>query len=105
MSRPPESRAAVVSVREMGKLVDEAVAAVTAGSKGIAPQGSLMMQAAGGVVGRIVADFAAGHSFAEAVSAEMVKNGVQVEPAVLMVGGRTIGGFIEKAVVPAIREF
>lgn len=75
----------------------------TIGLPPAAPGGPLIRQ--GGTVGQVISDFATGQSLTAAVSAEVNKGGLKVEPAVLMVGRKITAGFIEKISIPAISEF
>jgi hypothetical protein len=102
MAKPTKSRAALVSTRDLPKLVESAVKTASQQLGGLADAGPLLSK--WGLIGRTVKDAATGQPFADAVSRALVLRGVAAQPAVLTINKLTIAGFIERAAVPTTRE-
>ncbi len=92
------SKAALISARELPKVVDAAIKA--AGDKGHAGPFVLRWDIAGKVIREAEA-----HAFATNVAKQLGAAGHEVSPAVLTIGGETLAGFVERNALPQFREF
>lgn len=101
MAITPTSSSKLVSARDLSKVVEAAVKA--AGVRGEAVSGPVIVKWE--LVGRVAKSLAQGQELATAITGELGKSGMKVQPAVLSVGRQIICGFFEPPNVPVIREF
>lgn len=101
MAVTPTSSSKLVSARELARTVDAAVKA--AGIRGEPVSGPVIVKWE--LVGRVARNLAQGQELATAITDELGKSGMKVQPAVLSVGKQIICGFFEPPNVPVIREF
>ena len=99
MAIASKSVAALVSARELPKVVDEAIKAATAA--GIASDGPLVVK--WDLIGRQVRDLEAGEAFSGAVAKSLTGSGVKASPALLKIDKIIIAGFFERANIPQTR--
>ena len=104
MAVTPTRGSKLVSARELSKVVDAAVKAGSARVAGAeAVSGPVIVKWE--LVGRVARNLAQGQELATAITGELGKSGIKVQPAVLGVGKQIICGFFEPPNVPLAREF
>jgi hypothetical protein len=91
--------AALISARELPKLVNAAIAAA-----GHHDAVSPALVVKWDLIGRQIREMAAAEKFAHDVSSHLGAAGHAVTPAVLQIDKRIIAGFFERVSVPQIRE-
>ena len=98
----PDKSAALISARELPRLVDAAIKA--AGDHGIA---SNAMVTKWDLVGRMMKDMASAEKLAAGVAAHINAGagGHKVSSAVLKIDDRILAGFYERVAIPQFREF
>ena len=101
MAITPTRGSKLVSARELSKTVEAAVKAATV--RGADPAGPVIVKWE--LVGRVAKNLAQGQELATAITGELGKSGLKVQPAVLSVGRQIICGFFEPPNVPVLREF
>jgi hypothetical protein len=102
MAVTPTTSSKLVSARDLAKTVDAAVKAASARA-GADPSGPVIVKWE--LVGRVAKNLAQGQELATAITGELGKSGMKVQPAVLGVGRQIICGFFEPPNVPLLREF
>lgn len=103
MAITPTSSSKLVSARELSKVVEAAVKSASVRVPGAEPGGPVVVKWE--LVGRVAKNLAQGQELATAITGELGKSGLKVEPAVLGVGRQIICGFFEPPNVPLLREF
>jgi len=106
MAVAPRTKAALVSARELPKLVDAAVrAAQVKVPKATPAEDALTLRWE--LIGRILRerDLGVAQGFADAVVAELKAQNVAASPALLVIDKRILAGFFERPNIPVQREF
>ena len=104
MAVTPTKSSKLVSARELSKVVDAAVKSASLRVPGAgAVSGPVIVKWE--LVGRVAKNLAQGQDLATAITGELGKSGMKVQPAVLGVGKSIICGFFEPINVPQFREF
>ena len=103
MATTPTRGSKLVSARELSKTVEAAVKAASARVAGAEASGPVIVKWE--LVGRVAKNLAQGQELATAITGELGKSGLKVQPAVLGVGRQIICGFFEPPNVPLAREF
>ena len=104
MAVTPTSSSKLVSARELSRTVEAAVKSASARVAGAeAVSGPVIVKWE--LVGRVAKTLAQGQELATAITGELGKSGMKVQPAVLGVGRQIICGFFEPPNVPLAREF
>jgi hypothetical protein len=104
MAVTPTRSSKLVSARDLSKVVEAAVKSASARVPGAgAVSGPVIVKWE--LVGRVAKNLAQGQELANAITGELGKSGMKVQPAVLGVGRQIICGFFEPINVPVIREF
>ncbi len=91
--------AALVSTRDLHKVVEKAVAA--AGLRAISSKDLIVRW---DLVGREMASLAEAEAFAHSIAKQVTAAGLAATHAVQTVGHTIVGGFFERSAVPQIRE-
>ena len=99
----PSAKATLVSVRDLPKVVDEAVKAANK-RLGTVPDTAPAIKK-WEIYGRVIRDLGQAEKFADAVSAEVAKSGIAVSPATLIIDKHIWCGFIERPNIPVDRNF
>lgn len=102
MAVTPTKASKLVSARELSRTVE---AAVKAASVRVGAETSGPVIVKWELVGRVAKSLAQGQELATAITGELDKSGMKVQPAVLGVGRQIICGFFEPPNVPLLREF
>ena len=103
MAVTPTRGSKLVSARELSKTVEAAVKSASARVAGAEVSGPVIVKWE--LVGRVAKNLAQGQELATAITGELGKSGMKVQPAVLGVGRQIICGFFEPPNVPVLREF
>jgi hypothetical protein len=97
-------KTSLISVRDLPKVVDAAVKAAHA-RLGTADESGGPLIKKWEIYGKVARDAAHAQSFAAAVSSEVAKHGMPVDPAVLIIDKHIWCGFVERINVPVERNF
>lgn len=97
------TKAALVSNRELTRVVDAAVKAVIERTKIPVDDGSVVIRWE--LIGRILRDLDTAQPFATQVAKEMTVLGVKATPAVLIIDKKILAGFFERLNLPQQRQF
>lgn len=103
MAVTPTRSSKLVSARELSRTVEAAVKSASARVAGAEASGPVIVKWE--LVGRVAKNLAQGQELATAITGELGKSGLKVQPAVLGVGRQIICGFFEPPNVPLAREF
>jgi hypothetical protein len=99
MANDVSTKAALISAKELPKLVDAAIAA--AGTRG----GTGPIVGGWGISGKWLTELETAHSFSESVAKHINTGGHPVAPALLSIDGRILAGFVERVALPQFREY
>jgi hypothetical protein len=103
MAVSPTTKAKLISARRLPDVVAAAVKVANDRHKVAEDRSPLVLRWE--LIGRILRDRNLAGDFAQTVSAEVAKTGIEVQPAVLIIDKDILAGFFERANVPIPREF
>ena len=101
----PSTKSGLVSVRDLPKVVDEAVKAANKRLGTVPDTAPAIYIKKWEIYGRVLRDLAQAGKFADAVAAEVAKSGIAVSPATLIIDKHIWCGFIERPNIPVDRNF
>ena len=106
MAVTPRTKAALVSARELPKLVDAAVRAAHVKVPKATPADDALLWR-WELIGRILRerDLNVAQGFADAVVTELKAQNVAASPALLVIDKKILAGFFERPNIPVPREF
>jgi hypothetical protein len=101
MEEEAARQAQLISMRQLPKIVDEAVRAAHGRIGDAAGEGKIINRWE--IYGRILRDLELGEKFANEVTQNVARQGFAVQPAILKIDRDILCGFIERANVPLDR--
>ena len=101
----PSTKAGLVSIRDLPKVVDDAVKAANKRLGTVPDTAPAHNIKKWEIYGRVIRDLGQAGKFADAVTAEVAKSGIAVSPATLIIDKHIWCGFIERPNLPVDRNF